>query len=234
MAEAKAAAGEDRQAKRFLAYEHTVAIDIDSSKMAELYAAAQKACLSAAATAQCTILEASFHTGRTPRASLKLRAKPAGIASILQTLSKQAQFKEQSTSAEDLSGPIEDLARKLAMLKDYRDKLEALRGKASNDIDALIKVNKELAQVQSSLEAKTGEHAHLMQRVDTEILNISMTSEQQQAFASPIYFALSDFSNNLAQGTSNVISAVASLLPWALLLSLCVWIGRALWRRRKR
>ena len=119
------------------------------------------------------------------------------------------------------------------MLKDYRSKLEALRDRAGNDIDSLIKVNKELAQVQSELEAVTGNHAHLMQRVETEILNVSIHSVQNQAFWRPITLAITDFGGNFSQGISIAITGIAYLIPWGLFVLFVVWAGRRLWLRWK-
>lgn len=217
----------------YLAYEHSLQMDAEEHKVGPIFEAAQAACREAASEL-CTVLESRIGSGRTASATLKFRAKPAGIRLLVASLSKQAQVTEQSTTAEDLAGPIEDTAKKLAMLNDYRSKLEALRARANTDVDALIKVNRELAQVQSELEENAGKHAHLVQRVETEILNVSIDSRHSRSFWRPIGDALSDFGTNLSQGASIAITGVAFLIPWAALLLLLAWVGRALWRRWKR
>lgn len=220
------------EARRFLAYEHFLQLDTDEAKVPQLFAAAQAACRAAIAD-QCTLLESRINSGRAVSAALKLRAKPAGIQKIIAALSKQAQVTDQSTTAEDLAGPIGDSTKKLAMLKDYRSKLEALAGRAGDNVDALIKVNRELAQAQSDIETLQGTHAHLLQRVETEILNLSIQSRQSGAFWKPIGFALSDFGKNLAQGTATAITGIAFLLPWVLAIALAWLAGRKLWRRNR-
>lgn len=217
---------------RYLAYEHTIKMDAPEAKIARIFEAGQAACRNAAQDL-CTVLASQISSGRYASATMKFRAKPAGIRKLIAALGAQAELKSQSTRAEDLEGPIADASKKLAMQKDYRAKLEALRERASADVDALIKVNRELAQVQSELEATTGTHAHLMQRVDTEILNVSIDTRHSQSFFTPISHALADFGTNLSQGVSGAIIGVAYLIPWALILSFIFWIGRKLWRRRK-
>jgi hypothetical protein len=180
------------------------------------------------------VLESRISTGRAAAASLKLRATPAGIKKLIAALGRQGEITEQSSTAEDLAGPIGDSAKKMAMLTDYRAKLEALRDRASSDVDALIKVNRELAEVQGELEALAGKHAHLLQRVETEILNVAIGSERNRTFWRPVAFALSDFGANLSNGISSAIVGLAYLIPWAFVLGLLSWGGRALWRRRKR
>jgi hypothetical protein len=219
-------------ASRYLAYEHSIALDTDQSKIAAIYEAGQAACRQATADL-CTILEARISTGRDASASLKFRAKPSGIPKLIAALGKQAEITNQSTSAEDLAAPIEDAGKKLAMLNDYRTKLEALRDRAGTDVDALIKVNRELAQVQGELEAIAGKHAHLMQRVDTEILNVAIRADHNQSFWRPIGLAMSDFGTSFSQGISIAIAGVAYLIPWVFIFGFMAWAGRKLWRRRK-
>ena len=216
----------------FLAYEHTVSIDVEEQKVVNIFETAQAGCRSATDD-HCVILESSINSGRAASASLRFRAKPAGIKKIVAALSKEAEVINQSTTAEDLEAPIADAAKKLAMLKDYRSKLEAILGRAGNDVDALIKVNRELAQAQSEIEALEGTHAHLVQRVETEILNVSISSVEHQSFWRPIGYAISDFGNNFSQGISIAITTIAFLLPWIIVLAITVWGGRKLWQRRK-
>lgn len=219
-------------ASQYLAYQHSIQIDTEERKVAAIYEAGQAACREASIDL-CTVLESRINTGRAASASLKFRTKPSGIRKLISALGKQAEITDQSTSAEDLAGPIEDAAKKVEMLNDYRTKLEALRGRASSDVDALIKVNRELAQVQSELEAIVGKHAHLLQRVETEILNVAIRSDHNQSFGRPIALSMSDFGSNLSQGVSVAITGIAYLIPWVLILGLAALVGRKLWRRRK-
>lgn len=232
MAPAETKAAPAGKARSFLAYEHALSIDVEEAKIAAIFEAGQAACRDAA-DELCTVLESRLSLGRAATAYLKIRARPNGIKKIVAALSKQADVTDQSTSAEDLAAPIADAAKKLAMLKDYRSKLEALRGRAANEVDALIKVNRELAQVQSELEAMEGSHAHLMQRVETEILKVSVRSLQHRAFWKPIGLAISDFGGNLSQGASFAVTGIAFLIPWLIVLLFGVWGSRKLWRRWK-
>jgi glycine cleavage system regulatory protein len=218
---------------RYLAYEHSINLDTEQTKISEVFEAAQTICREATDDL-CTILESRINTGREASAALKFRAKPNGIQKIILALNKKAEITNQATTAEDLTTSIEDSAKKLAMLTDYRSKLEALRVRASSDVESLIKVNKELAQVQSDIEERTGINAQLLQRVNTEILSISINSVENLSFWRPITLAMSDFGKNLSQGFSTAISAVAYLIPWIFSLLLVFWVSRKLWFRRKK
>ena len=218
---------------RTLAYEHQITIDTDETNITAVFNASLAACQLAAADF-CVVLESRTTGGRYPSAALKFRAKPAGIQKLIGALSQQGHVVSQSTTAEDLGGPIGDNEKKVALLSDYRTKLELLRGRASNEIDALIKVNKELAQVQSDLEALQGTHSNLKRRVDTELLSVSIQSIQRRAFFTPLSDAARDFGPNLSQGIATTITGIAYLIPWTLVIFLIVWIVRKIWSRRQR
>jgi predicted small lipoprotein YifL len=218
-------------AARQLAYEHFVDIDSAPDKVATLYADGLRACRAAAAA--CTLLESRIDSEPDAAASLKFRARPDVIPTLIAAMGHQAELAHQSTHAEDLSGPIADTARELAMLDDYRSRLEAMRSRAGNDIDALIKVNHELAEIQSRYETADGKRAALAQRVDTEILNVSIRSDRQRTFWSPIRRSLEQFGSNLSQGISFAVAGVAYLLPWLFILLVAAWGVRKMWRRRR-
>ncbi|MEY8689517.1 MAG: DUF4349 domain-containing protein [Leptothrix sp. (in: b-proteobacteria)] len=227
------AQAERGKASAFLAYEHALSIDTDEQKIAAIFEAAQMACHEAA-EALCTVLESRIDAGREGSALLKFRAKPEGILQLKAVLSRQGEVVDQSTTAEDLAAPIADAAKQQAMLKDYRTRLENLRDHTtSHDVEALIKIHHELAQVQSELEAISGTHAHLMQRVQTEILRVYIRSVQHRSFWKPISQAMGDFGGNLSQGVAVAITGTAFLIPWVVLLTVLAWGGRKLWRRRK-
>lgn len=214
-----------------MAYEHAVSLDVEASRIAAIHAATEAACR-ALVEAQCVVLDSRLDTGTDTSASLKLRARPDGVRRLLAELATQGDVIHQSVKAEDLAAPIDDTARKLAMLEDYRSRLEALRADADGDIDALIKVNRELASVQGDIESLSGQRAHLLQRVDTEILTVSLTSTSSRSFWQPIGVAFSDFGGDLAEGVASAITGTAYLVPWGIVLVVLVWIGRKFLRRR--
>jgi hypothetical protein len=221
------------EANRFLAYEHTVAIETDAEKIAPLFDAVQAACR-AAVEESCAILQASVSSGDEPFANLRFRAKAEGIRKLIAVLSSQGEVAGKSTSAEDLAGPISDTAKQLAMLTDYRDKLEVLRNRGSSDIDVLMKLTRELAEVQSQIEDLSGSQARLMQRVNTEILNVTIRSFESVSFWQPIASSASDFGEDFSFAIATALTALAYLIPWGLVL-LLIFLGvRKVVRWRKK
>lgn len=219
-------------ANRTLAYAHAIQIEAEEKRVAAIHAAALKACMEAVAE-QCLIIESRLNTGRSSSAELKFRARPAGIPKLIAAINIKGEIINQTTTAEDLAHPIEDTSKKLAMLQDYLTRLEALRTRASSDIDALIKISSELAKVQSEIEALSGEKSFLIRRVETETLSISVSARHSKSFWAPISSALSNFLGNLSEGLSGAITAIAYLVPWSLALLLFAWAGRKVWLRWK-
>jgi hypothetical protein len=215
-----------------LAYVHDFNLEVEENQITSVYTKIQAVCK--AANNECTLLESHLQTSQQFSANVKFRATPATLQKLLKSLGEQGQVTSQSTTAEDLAGPIGDSKKKIEMLLDYRGKLEGLRGQASSNIDALIKINKELSEVQSELEEMSGRKAHLMQRVNTEILNLNISAIQNAFFWKKIALSFASFGSNLSEGISNVITAIAYLAPWVLALLGLLWALRKLWFRRKK
>lgn len=211
-----------------LAYEHSIEIDTREAQVGAIFESAQAVCKEAVSD-QCVLLESRLHAGQSVSATLKFRAKPSGIRKLLDALTAQGDVTSRSTMAEDLAKPIEDSSRKLEMLRDYQSRLEALRARASENIDSLIKLNRELAQVHSEVEALTAQKAQLVQRVETEVLNVRIGSIHNRSFWTPASHALSGFGSSLSDALSSAITGVAYLVPWSLVLLAFAWGGRKLW-----
>jgi len=217
----------------FLAYEHSVSIDTEEARVRPLAEQLIAAC-HADRENSCTLLESNTGLGRDPSAYVKLRAKPAGVAKLLALAASGGAVRRQQVHVDDLAKSIVDSNKRLDMLKEYERKLKELEGKAGNSVDALMKLSKELASVQSELEQAMGQNAHLLERVNLDLLAVVIEARQRRAFWSPVSSALSDFTGNLSQGVSNLITGLAFILPW-LLAAFAAWLGgRKLWRKLKR
>lgn len=219
---APAPGGPAAEVNRYLAYEHWLELETDPDGVRVAYQAALDACKAAAAQS-CAILGSRLSSGEYPGASLELRVTHDGIPRLTGALAQKGTITSQSTTAEDLSGPIQDNDKQLAMLRDYRTQLEALLTRGQNDVEALIKLRKELATVQSELEARTGERAHLMQRVQTELLHVTIRTPAEQSSWHRLGRALSGFGATLAHGTAIMITGMAYVLPWLAVICALVW-----------
>jgi len=134
----------DRRAT--LATTRHVDLEVAPEAVAPLFTGVQAACEADAASA-CVVMASRLNTGEYAHAELTVRAAPAGIARLLAKLHAGTGLVAESASAEDLAAPIVDSERQIAMAREYRDSLLALRAKGGNDIKALMSVDEELARV---------------------------------------------------------------------------------------
>lgn len=221
---------DERKGNEFLAYEHSIDVATGEAQMQPLYEKVIAAC-KADTENNCLLLDSSIDSGRYVHARISLRTKPAGIKKMLALLGKEGEVTSQGTKVEDLGRPVLDSRKHLEMLRQYQAQLQELEQRSGKDVDALIKVTKELATVQAELEQATAADALLMQRINTDLLNVSLSAEGRQSFWTPVKRALGNFTDNLSEGMANAITALAYMLPWLLAFVLLFPLGRKGWRR---
>lgn len=231
-AKEKSAESDGRRAT--LATTRHVDMEVAADTVATLFNATQAAC-EADAASECVVLKSHLSTGGHASADLTLRAAPTGIARVIAKLRLNGGLVAETTESEDLAAPIVDSERQMAMAREYRDSLLALRAKGSNDIKTMMSVNEELARVQSQLESATGERAHLQQRIATETLTVGISAigENERQAWTPLSRALHEFGANLGAAAGAAISFVAYAIPWLVVLLPIAWGLRWLWRRRR-
>jgi len=238
IAQAPAAFSETRKAgsgeQNFLAYEHSITLEVDETGLRPLYDRIIDTCRSDKVIT-CTVLDASLSSAQYLSAEIRLRAKSEGTKKLIGLASDGARVLRQSTHVEDLAKPIIEGDKRLAMLEDYRKRLLELQAKPGNNADALIKIAEKIASIQSDLEHAAGEKAFMMDRVNLETLNISLSARGSRSFWAPIADSLREFPSNFSTGISAAIVAIAYAVPWAILALIAFFAIRFSWRRlRKR
>lgn len=216
----------------YLAYEHSISATVERSQLSEVYNQLIEACTNDEEN-YCTLMHSNLNRGDYGSGSLRLRVAPAGVPAYLSIVSEGGNVSGQSVSVDDLGGAILDSDKRLKMLYNYRDKLENLEGSIENDVNALIRVASELSTVQSNIEYALGQNASLLERVQKDIVNISLQSEYYDSFWRPILDSLDSFGENFAEGISITLTTLAFLLPWIFLLSLIIFVMRYIWKKRK-
>jgi len=209
-----------------VAYEHEVDLEVTSNHTRQVFDAVQQAC-AAQPEHGCTLLEASIRGGAMASANVRMRITPDGVNKVLRALDGRGKVVTQSTTGEDLAEPIQDGERKMAMLTAYRDKLQTLAGQRALDPDALIKLNRALAEVQSEIDNAATSQAQLRRRVDTELLTVGIREHATATEASGIKRAVDDFGDDFLHGVAMLITFVASTIPFAV-AGIC---GYLVWRR---
>ena len=244
MAAAAPGAVQPAERRDTLAYEHSVSIELDGKVLPTRLREIESACAKGQPV-ECTVLEVSL-TGRQDvfRGLIRMRIAPQGVDSTVEAASQGGKLTSRSTRAEDLAQPIADTERKLALMTTHRDRLAEIMKSKDLKIEQLITVSKELATVQTQIDSLATDQAQLRRRVDTDLLTIELSPPQVAYLAqdTPIRDSLRVFGSNFREAIGQVISFIAVVVPWLIIIlpglfllrAFWTWIGRVLARRLQR
>ncbi len=227
-----AAAARARAEADTLAYEHTVSIEIDKALLPARLREIEAACR-AVPSAGCTILDVSLNSHEDlPNGSIRMRLASDGIESIVALASKEGTVVGRTSHAEDLAEPIADTERQLALMNVHRDRLAEFMKSKDLKVEQLIAVSKELADVQSQIDALGTQRATLRRRVDTDLLTIQLSLPPQvyAANQSPVTDALRAFGHDVRTAVGMMIRFLAVLIPWLVIILPGLFLLRLFWR----
>jgi hypothetical protein len=227
-----------------LAYEHEVSIELDRKLLPTRLREIESAC-AAGKPEGCTVLEVSLRTQEGYfTGTIRMRLAPSGVNPTIEQASQGGKLFSRSTRAEDLAQPIADTQRRLALMTTHRDRLAEIMKNKDLKVDQLITISKELATVQTQIDALSTDQATLRRRVDTHLLTLHLSPSEAdyQARHTPISDSVRFFGRNFREAVADVIHFIAVLLPWTIVLlpglfllrAFWSWIGRTLARRQQR
>jgi hypothetical protein len=225
--------------ERRLAITHRFTIRVPS---AETEAIQQKH-MAECAKLGCTILSTSIDRSNEGRISARasVRIKPDSYEAFAAVLAAPpAQINMRSQSAEDLAMPIVDAERRLAAKLALRERLTAmLHDQSVKTAGDLITIEKELAQVQTDIEAVTAQRDNLRTRTDMVRIEISYVGAAGQiagADLGPVYRAVSGVGQTAIDSVAALISTLVAIVPWLPVIALIWWAaGRGVrrWRAQR-
>lgn len=217
------------QGRNTLARTHDLTVDVDAAVVDAGYQAVLSECDE---IESCTVLDASITSGYRKRAAVRLRLAPDSVSAVDAKAASFGEVTHRSTTAVDLAKPIFDQEERLGMLRRYMEDLEELRANAQDDIDALVRVVSEMASTQSKIESAIGEHTQTLQRVEMEILSVELIADLPHGFWGTIGMAFLDFGEELSYGIADMISGIAYVVPWLVVLIPFLYLVRWIWRSR--
>jgi hypothetical protein len=226
-----------------LAYSHQLNLEMPPANVEPRFARARAACLEDPAF-NCLLLGANLRSGfGYPQADLTLRLPHDQVDAfeqrVLAPLPGEAPdalgIVSRSTEAEDLNQAMLDVERRLAQQTQYRDRLLELAKRSDAKVEDLIKVESELATVQSEIETLTAQQQHLNDQVATEKLTIAFAARQSLAAQeNPIVEVWHDAAGLFSRNVAEALRAMIMTLPWLLPIVLLIQVIRLLWRFLRR
>jgi hypothetical protein len=225
-----------------LAYRYSVSLQLPARNVHPAIEAHRAQC-SAAGPNVCQVLSSSItaYGDDDISASLFIRAVPDWLATFRGRLEADAQTAHgrvvsSNVQSEDLTRVFVDTEAQLRAKRTLRERLETLLANQSGDIGDLLAVERELARVQSELDAAQANLEIVRKRIDMSTLDLSYQSApaalSQSAFA-PIGSAFNNFMEIFSRAVALIIKLIAGLTPFVLLGVPLGWLLRHWWRRRQ-
>jgi len=208
-----------------IAYTYSYTIQASPSGLHALMKHHQAACI-AAGPAVCQLLDSSFSTSDTTQdATLNMRAEPGWLTRFRDGLdgdvrTSGGRILSSETKAEDLARSLVDTQATVRAETALRDRLQTLLETHPGKLSDLLDVEKELATAQGQLDATQSELAELQGRVQMSKLTLAYTTPVTLARASsPLNQALANFGATLSNSSAAIVTLIAALLPWSILIA---------------
>jgi hypothetical protein len=219
---------------RRIAFSHEFAVQLPNGAVE----ATQQKNLNDCLAAGCTVLNSRLD--RLPdgvvQGSISVRIAPDRYQAFAETVTAPpARLVSHAEAAVDETAPMLDLDKRLAAQTALRDRLLELLKQAGGSVGDLVSVEKQLADVQGTIESETAQRDYLRTVTDTVKVDVAYNGLMQQAGpfdVSPIRAAADRFAHDVIFSVGQLISCVAYALPWLPLVVLAGWIARKLVRRR--
>ncbi|HVZ08535.1 DUF4349 domain-containing protein [Rhodopila sp.] len=219
---------------RRVAYTQSFVLELPGEGVEPAVRAASQAALSAGGS----ILHA--RVDRQPdgsvQGSLSVRIAPDKYKDFVAVLTAPpARLVSQAENAEDKTIASLDIDKRLAAQITLRDRLTQLLAQQGASVGDLVAVEKQLAEVQGTVESLTAQRDYLRTITDTVRVDITYNGLIQQAGPfdiSPIRAAMDDFARMVIASTGDMIAWVALALPWVPLGLIGLWLLHLVIRRR--
>ena len=224
-------------AARFVAVRHKLEIVEAGSGLAKSVEAVVAFC----GTIQCEVLSSSV-TNETaissPSGNIAARVAPQDLNKFLDFVGKQGKIAQHSTESEDKTAAVIDVEARLKNQTDFRDSLRRMLTKPGVSVADLLQIQEKLADAQAELDSEATQRKNLANETEKVYVEIAFHSEQHMvsrgAFAS-VAEALRDFASVLGDSLAALITVVAAILPWLIVIIPGLWfLIRAIRRFRQR
>ena len=240
--EAAAGTGQAQEAplQRYLAVRQDLNVEVPPEQLADAWGKVRDLC----GTLQCELLSSSLlrETPQQPgNAMLEMRVAPADVDKLLSGLAGVAKVVSQNTTSEDKTAEVIDVEARIKNRIEFRDSLRLmLRDTVTKRTMAdLLAIQRTLSDTQAELDAIATQRKVLAQQTSKQHIQIQFTPSrtlvQSGRSYNPMMRALREAGSVLAESVGVLITFLAAVLPWLLLVGLpLAWLVRVLWRRRRR
>jgi Domain of unknown function (DUF4349) len=218
---------------RRIAFSHEFAVELPNGTVE----ATQQKNLTDCLAAGCDVLNSRLDQSPdgVVQGSISVRIAPARYQALAEAITAPpARLIGHAQAAVDETVPMLDIEKRLAAQMALRDRLSDLLKQAGGSVADLVAVEKQLAEVQGTIESETAQRDYLRTVTDTVKVDVVYNGLIQRAGpfdVSPIRSAANRFAHDVIFSVGRLITSVAYALPWLPLAVLAGWIVRRLVRR---
>jgi hypothetical protein len=216
-----------------LAYQHTVGVDLDATKILERLAQTRAACEDAR-FGDCSVLAVETRSDGRPSGSITVRIVPAGVEPLTQMAAEGGRVESTQLRAEDLGDVVADTARQTQMLRTQRQTLQDYQGRSGLTAADLIALSGELSGLDTRLDALDRAAADQQRRIRTNLLTLYLSDRGAHSGFGRIGTTVAGFTDSVVEGTTEALEMLGYGLPFAILAFPLALLWRALWRRATR
>ncbi len=225
----------------YLAYTYALGLEIPSERLTGVMDRHIQAC-QAAGPRLCQLVN-SNRTGD-PQSYMEgyvsLRGEPSWLNTFKAGMAQEAdaaggRIVSENTTSEDLTRQIVDTEARLRAQTALRDRLQELLRSRPGRLADLLEVERELARVQGEIDAVQSALAVMRTRVSMSELTLSYRSAPRSVGSDtfePLRQAFANFLGIIVGGFAAIITIIAVLIPFALVLVPLGWLLLR-WRRSR-
>jgi hypothetical protein len=221
-------------AGRRIAFSESFVVELPGSAVEAIQQKTLADCLAAG----CTLLNTRLDRLRdgSVEGSISVRIAPDRYRAFADAIvAPPARLISHAETAEDKTIPLLDIEKRLDAQIALRDRLSSMLKQAGTGVADLVAVEKQLADVQGTIESETAQRDYLRTITDTVKVDVSYNGLIQQAGPvdlSPMRAALDRFAQTAIESFGDMIGWVAYALPWLPLAALGAWLVVRVLRRR--
>jgi hypothetical protein len=216
-----------------LAYSYTATFSLPSDNVTSSMKAHEQKCVAAGPAVCQVVTAASQKQGDEVSANLTLRATPTWLGTFRSGLEQDAKkadgkLEAQGVTSEDLTRSITDSEARLRALKSLRTRIEALIASRPGKLSDLLEAERELARVQGEIDSFESNLSVMRARVNMSTMELAY---QSRALAvgdgtfSPLTEAVTGFFGVMAGSLAALITFLAAILPFGLVIGPIVYYG---------
>jgi hypothetical protein len=238
-ASASESSPQDTALQRFLAVRQDLSVEVPAEQLGDAWGKVRDLC----GTLKCELLSSSLlrETPQQPgNAMLEMRVEPADVDKLLGGLAGVANVVSHTTTSEDKTAEVIDVEARIRNRTEFRDSLRVmLRDTVTKRTMAdLLAIQRTLSDTQAELDAIATQRKVLAQETSKQHIEIQFKPKRELVTGrdnyNPMARALRNAGSVLAESVGALITFLAAVLPWLLLVVLPVgWLVRLLWRRRR-